>query len=77
MGVWLHSGTQPGTLMVLPTFYFMIKKVKLLSTQEYSGAGVVRGHWTELNSNVQSNVFTPTEAKTPMNIFKKVESQAW
>ena len=41
MGVWLHSGTQLGTLMVLSTFYFMIKKVKLLSTQEYSGAGEV------------------------------------
>ena len=40
--VWLHLGTQPGILKVLSTFYFMIKKVKLLSTQGYWRASVIR-----------------------------------
>lgn len=46
MEVWLPSDAQPGTMMALSIFYFMTKKVKLSSTQVYSGAGVVReGRW--------------------------------
>lgn len=64
MGNYLPAGTQPGNLMALSTFYFMIKKVKLLSTQDSSEAGIVGGDCTELNSNFQSIVFTFIQAKS-------------